>query len=70
MQNSISVILINSEHAQQLKTEPVNVVLVGTHANMLLGEITYFKSGVIGDWDHWSHHANTNILIPYLKGKK
>jgi len=43
--------------------------VVGAYANVLLGESTYFRSAVIGGWYHWSHQANTNILIPYLKGK-
>lgn len=45
------------------------MLLVGTHTDLPFREGTSFRSAVIGAWDRWSLHANTNILIPYLKGK-
>lgn len=44
---------------------------MGTHANALLGRRAYFQCAVgAGYWNYWSHHANTNTLIPYLKAKR
>lgn len=47
------------------------MVLVGTHANALLGRKAYFQSAVgAGYWNYQSHQANMNTLIPYLKTKR